>query len=71
MVHDQPRTLEAFNFLGVLQDMLAQGTSLQPIKWYKMPGGKEVAPTTSLSPKEDPTPTRPFVCASSVPQDVR
>ena len=60
-----------FNSLGVLQDMLAQGTSIQPIKWYKMPGGKEVASTTILSQKEDPTPTKPFVCVPSVHQNVR
>ena len=60
-------------FLGVLPDFLSQGVSLQPIKWYKMPGGKEVLWTKSMSPHEEPTPTKPLVRApsahSSMPAD--
>ncbi|KAI0724725.1 monooxygenase [Fomitopsis betulina] len=45
-----------------------EGTSLQPIKWYKMPSGTEVASTTSLNAKEDPTPTRPINNTFQIPQ---
>ncbi|KZT64850.1 monooxygenase [Daedalea quercina L-15889] len=56
----QPRTLEVFNFLRVLPDVLQQGRLLQPMRVYKLPGGTEVATTMNISPIEEDTPLKPF-----------
>ena len=37
------------------------GVDLQPLKFYKLPGGKEVLTTLHLVRPEEPTPARPFV----------
>lgn len=58
----QPRTQEVFHFLGVLSEMKSvAGIDLQPLKFYRIPGGKEVLTTLHLVQPEEPTPARPFV----------
>ncbi|KAH9912529.1 FAD binding domain-containing protein [Fomitopsis serialis] len=64
----QPRTQEIFHFLGVLPEMRTLGIDLQPLKFYKFPGGKEVLTTLHLVMPEDPTPSRPFNNPIQVPQ---
>ncbi|TFY58486.1 hypothetical protein EVJ58_g6385 [Rhodofomes roseus] len=64
----QPRTQEVFHFLGALPEMRTMGIDLQPLKFYKFPGGKEVLTTLRLVASEDPTPSRPFNNPIQVPQ---
>ncbi|KAH9834093.1 monooxygenase [Rhodofomes roseus] len=64
----QPRTQEVFHFLGALLEMRTMGIDLQPLVFYKFPGGKEVLTTLRLVASEDPTPSRPFNNPIQVPQ---
>ncbi|EPT00353.1 hypothetical protein FOMPIDRAFT_1023758 [Fomitopsis schrenkii] len=66
----QPRTQEVFHFLDVLSDMKSgvMGIDLQPLKFYKLPGGKEVLTTLNLVLPEEPTSARPFNNPIQVPQ---
>ncbi|EPT00345.1 hypothetical protein FOMPIDRAFT_1060350 [Fomitopsis schrenkii] len=66
----QPRTQEVFHFLGVLSEMKSgvMGIDLQPLKFYKLPGGKDVLMTLHFLPPEEPTPARPFSNPIQVPQ---
>jgi len=59
----QPRTLEAYNLLGVLPDVLKEGIPITPIRYYKLPGGIEPLETFYMLPPEDPTPSTPFINA--------
>ena len=63
----QPRTEEVFHFLGVLMDIQTIAMDMQPLKFYKFPGGKEVLATCWVIEPEESTPARPFVC--HVPYD--
>ncbi|KZT72290.1 monooxygenase [Daedalea quercina L-15889] len=64
----QPRTQEVFHFLGALPEMKTMGVDLQPLKFYKFPGGKEILTTLHLVPPEEGTPSRPFNNPIQVPQ---
>ncbi|KZT67147.1 monooxygenase [Daedalea quercina L-15889] len=57
----QPRTLEMFRFLGVLDDVLVKALGIMPICQYKLPGGTEVLKITSAASMiEAATPTIPY-----------
>ncbi|KAL1755699.1 FAD binding domain-containing protein [Schizophyllum commune] len=56
----QPRTLELYKFLGVLDDILERARFAQPIVHYKLPGGTEVAREFNMFPWTDPTPDCPY-----------
>jgi len=56
----QPRTLEVYNLLGALPDVLKTGMSMSPMRFYKLPGGTEPLETFYMIPPEDPTPSKPF-----------
>ncbi|PCH36626.1 monooxygenase [Wolfiporia cocos MD-104 SS10] len=51
----QPRTLDLYNLLGVLPDILAKGTPMAAIRIYKLPGGTEPIKTVYINPHEEPT----------------
>ncbi|KAL1736163.1 FAD binding domain-containing protein [Schizophyllum commune] len=65
----QPRTLEVFNFLGVLDDVLAGSGTFKPVRVYKMPGGVEVAKEIHPTILKDPLPDKPWPNARSMGQD--
>ncbi|KAI4521866.1 hypothetical protein K523DRAFT_417218 [Schizophyllum commune Tattone D] len=65
----QPRTLEVFNFLGVLDDVLAGSGTFKPVRVYKMPGGVEVAKEIHPTTLKDPLPDKPWPNARSMGQD--
>ncbi|KAL1725457.1 FAD binding domain-containing protein [Schizophyllum commune] len=56
----QPRTLELYKLLGVLDDILKRARFAQPIVHYKLPGGTEVAREFNMFPWTDPTPDCPY-----------
>ena len=62
----QPRTLELYKFLGVLNDILERARFAQPIVHYKLPGGTEVAREFNMFPWTDPTPDCPYVSISAL-----
>jgi 2-polyprenyl-6-methoxyphenol hydroxylase-like FAD-dependent oxidoreductase len=53
----QPRTLEVFDDLGVIDAVLAAGESPRPIRAYR---GHDVVWEGWMSPPVEPTPTRPY-----------
>ncbi|KAF9810434.1 hypothetical protein IEO21_06932 [Rhodonia placenta] len=57
----QPRTLEAYNLLDVLPDIVSRGMDLLPLRFYKLPGGVEPSKTFNLFPLEEPTPSTPYI----------
>ena len=61
----QPRTLEQYKLLGVLDDILKRARFAQPIVHYKLPGGTEVAREFNMFPWTDPTADCPYVSSSS------
>ncbi|KZT05390.1 monooxygenase [Laetiporus sulphureus 93-53] len=56
-----PRSLELYNYLGVLPDMQAEGASLMPIRVYKLPGGVEVLKEFNMQTAQDPSPDVPYI----------
>ncbi|EED83916.1 hypothetical monooxygenase [Postia placenta Mad-698-R] len=56
----QPRTLELYNLLGVLQDVRATGLDMMPIRLYKFGGGIDSLKTFYVSPPVDATAAVPF-----------
>lgn len=57
----QPRSLEAFNFLGILPDILKNAVPMYPMRLFKLPGGTEVIRTWEIFPHRDPVPSVPWV----------
>ncbi|KAF9809379.1 hypothetical protein IEO21_07420 [Rhodonia placenta] len=57
----QPRTLEAYNLLGVLPDIVSRDMVLLPMRFYKLPGGVEPSKTFDMMPLEEPTPSTPYI----------
>ncbi|KAL1707442.1 FAD binding domain-containing protein [Schizophyllum commune] len=56
----QPRTLELYKLLGVLDDILKRARFAQPIVHYKLPGGTEVAREFNMFPWTYPTADCPY-----------
>lgn len=56
----QPRTLDIFNYLDVLPDILAKGRDLPLSRFYKLPGGVVPEKTFHMMPPADPTPSIPY-----------
>ena len=59
----QPRTQEILHYLGVLDDVYPLALHAKPKCEYKLPGGVEVLRITEMAPKEEPTPSKPYVRA--------
>ncbi|KZT05380.1 monooxygenase [Laetiporus sulphureus 93-53] len=64
-----PRSLELYNYLGVLPDMQAEGVSLIPNRVYKLPGGVEVLKEFYMQTPQDPTPDVPYINALLIGQN--
>ncbi|PCH36619.1 monooxygenase [Wolfiporia cocos MD-104 SS10] len=56
-----PRSLELYNFLGILPDIQTKALLPPEIKVYKLPGGKEVLKTFRVDAPLDPTPSIPYI----------
>ena len=57
----QPRTLELFRFLGVVDDIVNGGRRLVKRCIYEMPDGRKPARIFDMAPWEEPTPSVPYV----------
>ncbi|EMD32572.1 hypothetical protein CERSUDRAFT_126688 [Gelatoporia subvermispora B] len=55
-----PRTLELYNYLGVLPDIVHAAIAVPPSRIYKLPGGTEVAKEFYMLPYLEPTSAVPF-----------
>jgi hypothetical protein len=60
-LHLQPRMLEVFKFLGVIDEVLADAIGEIAIQSYKMPGGTEKLPLHHPFPLVEETPAVPYV----------
>ncbi|KAL1742351.1 FAD binding domain-containing protein [Schizophyllum fasciatum] len=65
----QPRTLELYKFLGLLDDFEKRAGTLQPFVHYKLPGGTEIAREFAMMPTEAATPSVPYPNARVLAQD--
>ncbi|KAH9922913.1 uncharacterized protein B0H18DRAFT_1120636 [Fomitopsis serialis] len=62
----QPRTLEIFNYLGVLDDIVAKGIDAPKLRRvYKLPGGVEPLKTVNMLQYDEPTPSTPIIAHRS------
>ncbi|KZT18997.1 hypothetical protein NEOLEDRAFT_1142708 [Neolentinus lepideus HHB14362 ss-1] len=64
-----PRTLEVYNYLGLLPDILKSAVPLPVNRMYKLPGGSEVEKEFYMYPRT-PTPGIPFFNPYLIGQDV-
>ncbi|KAH9943975.1 monooxygenase [Amylocystis lapponica] len=55
------RSLELYNYLGVLPDILAKAKTPPQMRKYKLPGGVEPLSTFHIFPPETPTPACPYL----------
>ena len=67
----QPRTLEIYNYLGILPDFLQKGSLHVPRCIYEMPGGRKPIKIVDIAAHEDPRPSTPFVCISLAHEELR
>ncbi|KAL1739501.1 FAD binding domain-containing protein, partial [Schizophyllum fasciatum] len=65
----QPRTLELYKELGVLDDLQKRAELAQPIVHYKLPGGTEVVREFAMIPRVDSTPDTPYANILMLGQD--
>ncbi|KAH9944589.1 monooxygenase [Amylocystis lapponica] len=63
------RSLELYNYLGVLPDILAKAKSPPPMRKYKLPGGVEPLSTFHISPPVTPTPACPYLNSAMLGQE--
>ena len=57
----QPRSFEAFESLGILDQVLERGMAIPDFRVYKMPEGVEIIKEFSGAPYTKPTPSKPYV----------
>ena len=57
----QPRTLEVFRFLGVVDDVLALALPAKSRCDYKLPGGVEPLRIMAFVTPDAPSPAKPYV----------
>ena len=60
----QPRTLEIYNYLGMLPEYISNGALMAPRCVYEMPGGVKPIKVFDMAPYQEPTPSVPFVSTS-------
>lgn len=69
----QPRTLEIFHFLGVLNELVKGGGPMVKRCIYEMPEGRKPLRMFEMAPVEEPTPSVPYVSCFSyhpIPHDI-
>lgn len=60
--HLQPRSLELFMYLRIIEDVMKSAILTPTVRMYKMPEGVQPSHEFEMSPHRHPTPTNPFVC---------
>ncbi|KAH7925393.1 hypothetical protein BV22DRAFT_1129057 [Leucogyrophana mollusca] len=63
-----PRSLELYNLLGILPDILESSAASLPMQSYELPGGTEPLKTWRMSPIEEPTSGTPWPNAAMIAQ---
>ncbi|KAH9944586.1 monooxygenase [Amylocystis lapponica] len=63
------RSIELYNYLGVLPDISALAKPPPQMRKYKLPGGIEPLSTMHISPPETPTPACPYLNAAMLGQE--
>ena len=58
----QPRSLELFEFLGIIDPVMQLSIKPPTARMYKGPEGVEILKEFEISPELVPTPDRPYVC---------
>ncbi|PPQ90954.1 hypothetical protein CVT25_015680, partial [Psilocybe cyanescens] len=56
-----PRSLEIFESLGVVEEIIARAIDVPLFRAYKMPEGVEILREFATAPRLDPTPDRPYI----------
>ncbi|KAF8905056.1 hypothetical protein CPB84DRAFT_1814291 [Gymnopilus junonius] len=64
-----PRSLELYEMLGILPQVLQHSVPVPKICMYKMPEGVEVVNEVYVSPPAKPTPARPYLNPRLIGQD--
>jgi 2-polyprenyl-6-methoxyphenol hydroxylase-like FAD-dependent oxidoreductase len=60
--HVQPRSLEVYRALGIVDTVLSESFPSPPARVYAVPGGTEVLKEWQMITQSDPTPDCPYVC---------
>lgn len=58
----QPRSLELFEFLGIIDSVMQRSIKPPTARMYKGPEGVEILKEFEMVPVLDPTPDKPYVC---------
>ncbi|KAM6497340.1 FAD binding domain containing protein [Amanita muscaria] len=66
-----PRTLEAYNILGILPDMTNHAFEVPLMQFYELPGGSRPIRTSVVMPEYQATPAIPYPNALVVGQDMQ
>ncbi|KAF9568778.1 monooxygenase [Agrocybe pediades] len=64
-----PRTFEAFESLGILDQVVRRAATIKPFCVYKMPEGVEVLREFNQAPYVEPTPAQPYLNQMVLGQD--
>ena len=60
----QPRSLEVFEFLGIIDPVMQRCIKPPTARMYKGPEGVEILKEFEMAPALEPTPAKPYVCES-------
>ena len=58
----QPRSLELFEFLGIIDPVMQRSIKPPTARMYKAPEGVEILKEFEMVPIIEPTPDKPHVC---------
>ena len=58
----QPRSLELFEFLGIIDSVMQRSIEPPIARVYKGPEGVEILKEFMMIPVLEPTPAKPYVC---------
>ncbi|KAF5381232.1 hypothetical protein D9757_007843 [Collybiopsis confluens] len=64
-----PRTLELYNFLGILPEIFEHSADALPMQNFEIPGGKVPLKKWRMVPVEEPTPAVPWPNVTIIGQD--
>ncbi|KAF9054420.1 pentachlorophenol 4-monooxygenase [Panaeolus papilionaceus] len=67
--HLQPRSLELFTYLRIIEDVMKSAILTPTVRMYKMPEGVQPSHEFEMSPHRHPTPTNPFLNPVMLGQD--
>ena len=58
----QPRSLELFEFLDIIDPVMQRSIKPPTARVYKEPEGVEILKEFMMVPELEPTPAKPYVC---------